>query len=197
MLVLVVMMVAAAFGSACVQASSGDNSPVFKKCVQKCLNRSCRLIGSSDTDTDTNKQQEMPFDRQQPLWLRLLGWNCLEECRYQCKHNKHTFISKYFYFNFDKLFEKINIFQFYLQKSNVIIILLLQVAKNVNYCSTFYTCFEIANDLRWARHSNGKNPKIFLPSRRLTLQNTFMISEKYLAMLNDGARNILRINKLK
>ena len=36
-----------------------------------------------------------------------------------------------------------------------------------------YTCFEIAHRFRWARHSNGINPKIFLSSPSFNIARYF------------------------
>jgi hypothetical protein len=53
-----------------VFASSGDRSPVFKRCVDLC-------------STDRCKTQQ-PADL--PLALRLTHWSCTDDCRYTCMH---------------------------------------------------------------------------------------------------------------
>ena len=46
--------------------SVGDRSYDFRSCVSSCAAHNC--------------SQELSLD------LRLLGWDCQEECRYQCMH---------------------------------------------------------------------------------------------------------------
>ncbi|KAI8793238.1 post-GPI attachment to proteins factor 3-like isoform X2 [Biomphalaria glabrata] len=53
-----------------VHASNGDRSYVFGKCIQSCLTKNC---------TD-----ETEFSSTQPLYMNLLHWTCLDECRYHC-----------------------------------------------------------------------------------------------------------------
>lgn len=54
------------------QASTGDRSSVFEHCTNRCVTENC----SSHIIDD--------FYHQQPLLLRFLRWDCLDECKYQC-----------------------------------------------------------------------------------------------------------------
>ncbi|CAI9616948.1 unnamed protein product, partial [Staurois parvus] len=55
-----------------VSASRGDREPVYRDCVNACEQRNC--TGSRLQD----------FRAEQPLYMRLTGWVCLDDCRYQC-----------------------------------------------------------------------------------------------------------------
>ncbi|XP_018419106.1 PREDICTED: post-GPI attachment to proteins factor 3 isoform X2 [Nanorana parkeri] len=55
-----------------VIASRGDREPVYRECVSACEQRNCS--GSRLQD----------FRAEQPLYMRLTGWACLDDCRYQC-----------------------------------------------------------------------------------------------------------------
>jgi post-GPI attachment to proteins factor 3 len=54
-------------------ASYGDKSDYFRECLTKTINYNCSLI-----------RVENEFNLNQPLYLRLLGWNCIEESKYEC-----------------------------------------------------------------------------------------------------------------
>ncbi|XP_019876423.2 post-GPI attachment to proteins factor 3 [Aethina tumida] len=55
-------------------SSAGDNSMHFLKCVEKCTNLNC---------ADALNINFLVSD-QQPLHLRLLNWNCGDECKHEC-----------------------------------------------------------------------------------------------------------------
>ncbi|XP_012807999.1 post-GPI attachment to proteins factor 3 isoform X1 [Xenopus tropicalis] len=55
-----------------VAASRGDREPVYRDCVTLCERNNC--TGSRLTD----------FRAEQPLYMRVTGWTCLDDCRYQC-----------------------------------------------------------------------------------------------------------------
>ncbi|XP_077315845.1 GPI-specific phospholipase A2-like PGAP3 [Lithobates pipiens] len=55
-----------------VSASRGDREPVYRECVSACEQRNCTGIRLLD------------FRAEQPLYMRLTGWVCLDDCRYQC-----------------------------------------------------------------------------------------------------------------
>ncbi|KAI0628788.1 Per1-like protein [Trametes polyzona] len=57
--------------TATVQASSGDYAEEFRSCVSLCQSRSCQ--GSVPV---------VPL----PLALRLTGWTCTDNCKYECMH---------------------------------------------------------------------------------------------------------------
>ena len=50
-------------------ASIGDRSEKFKFCLTLCKQKNCSGV---------------TFSRNQPKYLQFLGWNCLEECKYEC-----------------------------------------------------------------------------------------------------------------
>uniref|UniRef100_UPI00358ECC88 post-GPI attachment to proteins factor 3 isoform X3 n=1 Tax=Myxine glutinosa TaxID=7769 RepID=UPI00358ECC88 len=52
--------------------SSGDEQPFYRNCINNCSRRSC--FGDALSK----------FVARQPLYMRLSGWNCVEECRYGC-----------------------------------------------------------------------------------------------------------------
>ncbi|KAM4692229.1 post-GPI attachment to proteins factor 3 [Rhinophrynus dorsalis] len=58
------------FGAAA--ASRGDREPVYRECVNSCEQSNCTGVRLRD------------FRAQQPLYMRLTGWTCLDDCRYQC-----------------------------------------------------------------------------------------------------------------
>ncbi|KAM4032961.1 post-GPI attachment to proteins factor 3 isoform 2-T2 [Anomaloglossus baeobatrachus] len=53
-------------------ASRGDREPVYRECVAACEQRNCTGARLQDFRTD------------QPLYMRLTGWICLDDCRYEC-----------------------------------------------------------------------------------------------------------------
>lgn len=58
---------------ACAAASRGDVSYSYRSCVIACTHE-CR-VGS-----------RVEWDAERPLHLRLLGWDCTENCKYECTH---------------------------------------------------------------------------------------------------------------
>lgn len=57
------------------EASVGDRSQVFNDCLDKCWAANCTSLKGS-----TSTRHELT----QPIHLTLLGWNCVEECKYSC-----------------------------------------------------------------------------------------------------------------
>lgn len=57
-------------------ASSGDRNPTFQHCLRECQATSC------ETSTPTPSLGVLPL----PLYLRALGWSCLDNCKYGCAH---------------------------------------------------------------------------------------------------------------
>ncbi|NP_001087556.1 post-GPI attachment to proteins factor 3 precursor [Xenopus laevis] len=55
-----------------VSASRGDREPVYRDCVTVCDQNNCTGFRLRD------------FRAQQPLYMRLTGWTCLDDCRYKC-----------------------------------------------------------------------------------------------------------------
>jgi len=56
-----------------VEASYGDNSYPFRKCLDVCLSHRCQQPSGITQ-----------FYNVQPLYLRLLGWDCVSECKHDC-----------------------------------------------------------------------------------------------------------------
>jgi post-GPI attachment to proteins factor 3 len=55
-----------------VLASMGDRSEYYYNCMKTCKASNC-----------TNDRLSV-FDARQPLHLKLLGWECVDECKYEC-----------------------------------------------------------------------------------------------------------------
>ncbi|XP_028931036.1 post-GPI attachment to proteins factor 3 isoform X1 [Ornithorhynchus anatinus] len=67
---LAAVVAAAALASA--SASQGDREPVYRDCVLKCEERNCSGPGLRH------------FRSQQPIYMRLAGWTCRDDCLYEC-----------------------------------------------------------------------------------------------------------------
>jgi hypothetical protein len=61
-----------------VQASIGDNSYYYQLCLKKCLKTVCKYKNS------IKKLEHSDFEKNQSLILKILGWDCKEECKYEC-----------------------------------------------------------------------------------------------------------------
>ena len=59
----------------CCFGSVGDNSNAFIECKQRCTELNCEV---------KNMPASSVFEVNQPYYLRLLGWDCLSECKYEC-----------------------------------------------------------------------------------------------------------------
>ena len=59
-----------AFVHTVVEASVGDRSWVFQKCLDVCWRTDCR--------------DERRYIQSQPWYMQLLQWDCLDECKYGC-----------------------------------------------------------------------------------------------------------------
>lgn len=85
-----------------VSSSNGDGSVVFSNCLYKCRRDNCSNVKHKKTkenvtDDDINDSSVDFYDRQ-PLYLRLLGWDCDEECKYDCMwFTIHVFVYTYGY----------------------------------------------------------------------------------------------------
>ncbi|XP_041366016.1 post-GPI attachment to proteins factor 3-like [Gigantopelta aegis] len=60
----------AAFVHTLVEASAGDRSWIFQKCLYACQKTDCR--------------DEHKYRQSQPLYMQLLQWSCIDECKYDC-----------------------------------------------------------------------------------------------------------------
>ncbi|CAG0924772.1 unnamed protein product [Notodromas monacha] len=69
--VLMMFMTFASF--TIVEASRGDTSGFFKNCVQRCQTFNC-----------SNEFVLTEFYERQPIHYQILGWDCVEECKYDC-----------------------------------------------------------------------------------------------------------------
>lgn len=58
-----------------VDGSSGDRSQIFNECLDRCHSYNCTRSGSATLSR---------HDLTQPLYLTLLGWSCIDECKYTC-----------------------------------------------------------------------------------------------------------------
>lgn len=53
----------------------GDASSVFHACRRRCMELSC---------PNNRPPEQTKYEMTQPLYMRLLGWTCSEECKYEC-----------------------------------------------------------------------------------------------------------------
>lgn len=71
-----------------VQASTGDEAPDYLMCYIKCTMTKCQpnITQTYDNVTETTKQHEEPtlFEKNQPFYRYYTGWDCVDECRYDC-----------------------------------------------------------------------------------------------------------------
>jgi hypothetical protein len=56
-----------------IYGSIGDRLPVYKNCLNECLQNNC---------SDNNA---LEFYKRQPNYLLLMGWDCSQECQHQCQ----------------------------------------------------------------------------------------------------------------
>lgn len=63
------------------EASIGDRLDVFYDCNHQCL-----------TDNCSYQKKIERFKATQPAYLALLGWDCYEECKYQCQWETIQFL---------------------------------------------------------------------------------------------------------
>lgn len=54
-------------------ASVGDRSPFYQKCIER-----CRIVNCTD-----DGQNYVGFNKQ-PIYLKILAWSCLDDCKYNC-----------------------------------------------------------------------------------------------------------------
>ncbi|RKP07945.1 Per1-like-domain-containing protein [Thamnocephalis sphaerospora] len=58
-----------------VQASAGEHEPTFLRCTSDCQAQRCMRV------VDGSREAVNPL----PLYLRLLGWSCPDDCDYHCQ----------------------------------------------------------------------------------------------------------------
>jgi hypothetical protein len=57
-----------------IYGSIGDRLSVYRNCLNQCLQNNC----SNSNEIDL-------FNKRQPYYLLLMGWNCSQECQHQCQ----------------------------------------------------------------------------------------------------------------
>lgn len=71
-----------------INASPGDSAPDYLLCYIKCNLKNCQpnITQKYDNVTDTTKEihELNEFERNQPYYMYLFGWDCVDECRYNC-----------------------------------------------------------------------------------------------------------------
>ena len=68
-----------------ISSSNGDGSIVFTNCLRNCLYENCTDNKYRRKSSLNNLDSEVePFENRQPYYLKLLGWDCTEECKYDC-----------------------------------------------------------------------------------------------------------------
>jgi Per1-like family len=65
-------------------ASVGDRSDIFRSCLYNCFQTTCpsqalRVVSHENVDL-----REDSWSKQQPWYLKLLMWECEDECKYTC-----------------------------------------------------------------------------------------------------------------
>lgn len=79
-----------------IQASLGDDSIIFNECMQKCWFNNCTALSAYDESGVQVRPREIPFENNQPYYLKLLGWDCSSECQYACMwHTVNVFEKVY------------------------------------------------------------------------------------------------------
>jgi len=71
-----------------VDASSGDESPRYRRCVSLCLRRDCQKLLGQFRPSGSSQYVEKRTGRQgrKSFWMKnVLQWGCEDECRYQCQ----------------------------------------------------------------------------------------------------------------
>lgn len=69
-----------------VNASIGNENYQFVECFNRCSKRSCK-------NSELNK-----FEQSQLIHMRLLGWSCLDECKYDCMWYTVDYFMQYEHF---------------------------------------------------------------------------------------------------
>jgi hypothetical protein len=67
-----------------VSCSVGDQSYTFYKCINDCFDKNCSSNVDSHSSQSESHTKRTDFSDRQPLILKALGWNCHEECKYEC-----------------------------------------------------------------------------------------------------------------
>lgn len=70
-----------------VTCSPGDNLDEFIDCTYACeYNRRCPNSQINYIDPETNMFHDIEFFDTPPLYSKLLFWDCISDCDYQCQH---------------------------------------------------------------------------------------------------------------
>jgi hypothetical protein len=57
-----------------IYGSIGDRLPVYRNCLNECLQNNC-----------SNSDAIELFNKRQPNYLLLIGWDCSQECQHHCQ----------------------------------------------------------------------------------------------------------------
>jgi hypothetical protein len=57
-----------------IYGSIGDRLPVYRNCLNECLQNNC-----------SNSDAIELFNKRQPNYLLLMGWDCSQECQHHCQ----------------------------------------------------------------------------------------------------------------
>jgi len=60
-------------------ASAGDRSYYYRKCTQNCFDSYCNVQNNRELDS-----KKRSFELNQSVYLKYLGWDCFDECKYEC-----------------------------------------------------------------------------------------------------------------
>lgn len=63
-----------------VDGSLGDNSFYYRKCLQRCHEFNCRPLAARRK----NGPKSEKFEINRSVYLKYLGWDCSDECKYDC-----------------------------------------------------------------------------------------------------------------
>ncbi|OQV21867.1 Post-GPI attachment to proteins factor 3 [Hypsibius exemplaris] len=67
--------------TSCVYGSVGDRSEAFRNCLSECFWRKCPAKAAPQSTIDLPDDD---WSRNQPWYLKLLVWECEDECKYSC-----------------------------------------------------------------------------------------------------------------
>jgi len=66
-----------------INASAGDRSYYYIKCTQNCFESHCSLQKNIEHGSQ-KKSAKSKFELNQSVYLKYLGWDCFDECKYEC-----------------------------------------------------------------------------------------------------------------
>lgn len=72
-----------------ISASIGNQNHQFLECFNLCSKKNCKNLRLK------SKESEDEFSQNQLLHMRLLGWSCLDECKYDCMWYTVDYFIKY------------------------------------------------------------------------------------------------------